>query len=569
MRGGTLEHLCANQGEVGMKITRRKAIKTLAGVAPGAMLGKFAHSRAVRDFESQSFALSQPRAAGAQVGAAASADLAIEKGPFEGTRESLAKYEIPKWFEDAKFGIWAHWGPQSAVEQGDWYAREMYIQGTRQYEYHLGRYGHPSKIGYKDLCPDWKAREFDPEHLIKLYKRAGAKYFMSMGVHHDNFDLWNSKYTRWNAVKMGPEKDIVGMWRDAARKHDLRFAVSDHLWISYKWFAVSHGSDTTGPMAGVPYDGVNPEYADLYHDAGCARWAHAAKPEQFGWNDEGVPEAWKQHWFERIRDLVDSYQPDLLYSDGPIPFEDYGTKIVANLYNLSARLNGGRVEAVYTSKQKEDSAEGLCVLDFERGLPNEILQHHWQTDTCIGSWHYDINLYRDHKYKTPKTVIDLLVDIVSQNGNLMLNFPLPNSGVPDPDEMKVLEAVTGWMGVNSEGIYATRPWKVYGEGPSFASAKPGAAFNERARKPLTADDVRFTTKGNTLYAFVMGWPESEVKIKALGSASVEKAGKIANVELLGYGGRLDWKQQAEALRVTLPPGAKHSDYAVTLKVTRT
>jgi alpha-L-fucosidase len=522
-------------------------MKFLAGAAPSLMLAR--HLRA-------------------QTGLPADrqATLEIEPGLFVGTRESLAKYEIPQWFQDAKFGIWAHWGPQSAVEQGDWYARNMYIQGSPQYNYHVGRYGHPSKIGFKDLCPDWKAREFDPEHLMGLYKRAGAKYFMSMGVHHDNFDLWNSKYTRWNAVQEGPHRDIVGLWRDAARKQGLRFGVSDHLWISYKWFAVSHGSDRSGPMAGVPYDGVNPENADLYHDAGCAEWAHAEKPEQFGWNDTGIPEAWKRHWFLRIRDLVDSYQPDLLYSDGPIPFEDFGSSIVANLYNLSARLHGGNVEAVYTSKWPEDSAVGTCVLDIERGLANQIRPHHWQTDTCIGSWHYDINIYRDHKYKTPKTVVDLLVDIVSQNGNLMLNFPLPNSGVPDPDELKVLEAITAWMGVNSEGIYSTRPWKILGEGPSTENQKPGGGFNEGGRKPLSAEDVRFTTKGNALYAFVMGWPEKTAAVKALGTASAQAPGKIANVELLGYGGRLEWKQEPDALRVTLP-ATPPSDFAVTLKVT--
>jgi alpha-L-fucosidase len=526
-----------------MKITRRRAVQALAVAGPALLLAR-----------------NLPAQAG-------QARLEIEKGPFEGTRESLAHYEIPQWFRDAKFGIWAHWGPQSAVEQGDWYARNMYIQGNRQYEYHVGRYGHPTKIGYKDLCQDWKAREFDPEYLMGLYKRAGAKYFMSMGVHHDNFDLWNSKYTSWNAVKVGPGKDIVGLWRDAARRHDLRFGVSEHLWISYKWFATSHGCDRIGPRAGVPYDGANPECASLYHDAGCAQWANAYNPDQFGWNDTGIPEEWKQHWFLRIRDLVDNYQPDLLYTDGPMPFEHYGASLVAHLYNLSARLHSGKVEGVYTSKRPEDCATGTCVLDIERGLANQIRPNHWQTDTCIGEWHYDINIYRDHKYKTSKMVVDLLVDIVSQNGNLMLNFPLPNSGALDPDELKVLEGITAWMGVNGEGIYATRPWKIYGEGPSTKNVKAGGGFNERARRALTAEDVRFTTRGNALYAFVMGWPEKEAVVRTLGTASPQSPGKIANVELLGYGGRLDWKQEVARLRVPLPVGAKTSDYGVTLKVT--
>jgi alpha-L-fucosidase len=521
-----------------VKITRRSAMKVLAGAAPALVLG-----RNLR----------------AQTG------LEIEKGPFVGTQESLEKYEVPEWFKDAKFGMWAHWGPQSAVEQGDWYARNMYIQGSRQYNYQVSYYGHPSKVGYKNLCPKWKAADFDPDHLIGLYKRAGAKYFMSMGVHHDNFDLWNSKYTPWNAVKVGPHKDIVGLWRDAVRKHGLRFGVSEHLWISYKWFAVSHGSDRTGPLAGVPYDGANPAYADLYHDARCAVWAHDDKPSQFGWNDTGIPDAWKRQWFLRIRDLVDNYQPDLLYTDGPLPFENYGYSIVANLYNLSAKRHGGKVEAVYTSKRPEDCATGACVLDFERGLANEIRPAPWQTDTCIGDWHYDINIYHEHQYKTPKKVVDMLVDIVSQNGNLMLNFPLPNSGQLDPDELKVLEGITGWMAVNSEGIYGTRPWKIYGEGPSTQSAKPGGGFNENKLSAYTAEDVRFTTKGNLLYAFLMGWPQKEAVVKALGTSSPQAPGKIAHVELLGYGGRLHWRQEASSLRVQLP-AQPPSDYAAALKV---
>lgn len=514
-----------------MKTTRRTALKVLAGAAPALLL-----NRPLR---------------------AQSSDLEIVRGPFQGTRESLRQYHIPEWFRDAKFGIWAHWGPQSGIEQGDWYARNMYIQGSRQYQYQVATYGHPSKVGYKDLVPTWKAAEFDPEHLISLYKKAGAKYFMSMGVHHDNFDLWNSRYTRWNAVNMGPKRDIVGLWERAARRHGLRFGVSEHLWISYKWFAVSHGSDKTGSLAGVSYDGVNPAYADLYHDASCAEWASG----KFGWNEDGIPDAWRHHWFLRIKDLVDKYHPDLLYTDGALPFEEYGCSAVANLYNLSAKLHGGPVEAVYTSKRPEDCETGTCVLDFERGLANAIRPQPWQTDTCIGEWHYR----RGIKYKTPKTVIDMLVDIVSQNGNLMLNFPLPNNGVLDPDEMKVLEAITAWMAVNSEGIYSTRPWKIYGEGPSVATEGPGGKFNEKARKPLTAADVRFTQKGKTLFAFVMGWPGKEAVIKALGTASPQSPARIENVTLLGHHGRLRWKQEAAGLRVELP-AQPPSEHATTLQV---
>ena len=241
--------------------------------------------------------------------------------------------------------------------------------------------------------------------------------------------------------------------------------------------------------------------------------------------------------------------------------QDYGIE-----NNLSAKLHGGQTEAVYTSKRPEDCAVGTCVLDFERGLANQIRPAPWQTDTCIGEWHYNREVHEKHGYKSAKTVVDMLVDIVSQNGNLLLNFPLPNSGQLDSDELEVLAGITGWMKVNSEGIYGTRPWKIYGGGPSTEAEKPGGGFNENKRQPLTAEDVRFTTKGNTLYAFIMGWPEKKAVVQALGTATPQSPGKIVNVELLGHQGRLVWAQEATGLRVQLP-GQKPSDYAITLKVT--
>ena len=350
-----------------MSMTRRTAIKLMAGAVP-------ALSTALSFAADQSESMPE-----------------ILPGPFQGTRESLQAYKVPDWFRDAKFGIWAHWGPQSAAECGDWYARNMYIQGERQYKYHVEHYGHPSKFGFKDIIPTWKADRFDPDFLMDLYKKAGAKYFMSMGVHHDNFDLWNSKHTRWNAVNMGPKKDIVGLFRQAAMKQGLRFGVSDHLWISYKWFGVSHLSDKEGPLAGVPYDGVDPQYADLYHD-------NKNPSPKNDWNENGIPESWKQHWFLRIKDLVDQYQPDLLYCDGHIPFGQYGLNILAHLYNQSAKLHGGDVQSIYTSKRKEDSQVGTCLFDVERGVVSNIWPNPWQTDTCVGGWHYQ----KGAKYKSPK-----------------------------------------------------------------------------------------------------------------------------------------------------------------------
>jgi alpha-L-fucosidase len=513
-----------------MRITRRRAVSVLAGALPAL--------RGIPQLPAQG-------------------DPQIARGPFEPTEKSLAAYEAPKWFRDAKFGIWAHWGPQSSVEAGDWYARNMYIPGEPQYQHHLDHYGHPSKFGYKDLVPLWNGAQFDPGHLMGLYQKAGARYFMSMGVHHDNFDLWNSRYNRWNAVNMGIKKDVVGLWGQAARQHGLKFGVSDHLWISYKWFAVSHMADTSGPLANVPYDGANPQFESLYHRIDDPRVLKI----KFDWNDEFIPQSWKEHWFLRIKDLVDNYQPDLLYCDGPLPFEDWGVRLLAHFYNSNASSHSGKVEAVYTSKRPEDSGAGLCILDRERGVLEDIWPHPWQTDTCIGDWHYK----RGMTYKTPKTVVDMLVDIVSKNGNLMLNFPLPNSGMLDERELAVLSGISDWMAVNSEAIHATRPWKVSGQTGPLAPPAEDASFNESKRRTLTAQDVRFTRKGETLYAFVMGWPEKQAVIPQLSAKSSYVRGKIENVELLGHAGKLKWSRDDSALSIALPE-SKPCDHAIVFRI---
>jgi len=480
----------------------------------------------------------------------------IQDGPFKGTRASLQSYVIPEWFRDAKFGIWAHWGPQSAIEAGDWYARNMYQQGHEQYKHFVAHYGHPSKIGYKDTIPKWKAEQFDADHLMGLYKKAGAKYFMSMGVHHDNFDLWNSKHNPWNAVKMGPKIDIVGMWKKAAQKNGLKFGISDHLWISPKWFSTSKGADKDGPFAGIAYDGANPAFNGLY-----GNFQKVYADPNLSWNEDGIPDSWKKHWYLRIKDLVDNYEPDLLYCDGAIPFEGHGLNILAHLYNQSAAKHGGITQSVYTSKRAEDAQVGTCVYDVERGVVDSIWPRPWQTDTCIGD-HYNRNVVGH--YKTPKTVVDMLVDIVSRNGNLMLNFPLPASGMLDNDELNTLDGITKWMAVNSEAIYATRPWKIYGISPP-AVVPTGTSFNESKRQDLSFNDIRFTTKGKTLYTFFMGWPQSgQILIRPLAENNPQKTGKIENIELLGYG-KVEFTRDNDGLKVSLPSN-EPCEHAYALKI---
>jgi len=470
---------------------------------------------------------------------------AIAPGPFKPSAESLKQYQFPEWFRDAKLGIWAHWGPQAVPMFGDWYAKNLYIQGHAQYKDHLERFGHPTKAGYKDIIPLWKAEKWDPDRLMALYKKAGAHYFVSMGVHHDNFDLWNSTHQEWNAVKMGPHRDVVGDWQRAAKKQGLRFGVSEHLGASFTWFQDSHRSDKTGPFASVAYDGADPRYENLYH------WP--AAPDDKAWYTKDP--RWHREWFRRIKDLVDQYQPDLLYTDGGVPFgNETGLSLIAHLYNSSISRGGGKPDVVYTCKQK---SEGGWVEDLERGVMPGIRPYPWQTDTSIGDWYYN----RTWKYRGADWVIHMLVDIVSKNGNLLMNVVQRPDGSLDPEAEKVLAEMASWIAINGEAIYGTRPWLVHGEGPVRAQ---GGHFKEDFA--YTAKDLRFTSKGDqTLYVLALGWPDDrKLVIRALAKAS-GVTGKIDQVDLLGHPGPLKWTHDDAGLAVDLPD-RKPCDYAVALKI---
>jgi alpha-L-fucosidase len=450
-----------------------------------------------------------------------------KEGPFKPTGESLKHYQYPAWFRDAKFGIWAHWGPQAVPRQGDWYARKMYEEGSADYKYHIAHYGHPSKFGYKDIIPLWKAQRWDPDKLMQLYKKAGAKYFVSMATHHDNFFLWNSKIHKWNAVNYGPHKDVVGIWEKAARKEGLRFGVSEHLAASFTWFQSSHGADTTGTFKGVLYDGANPMYQDLYHakaDSGDNGWLSTNKE-------------WQREWLFSIKELIDNYHPDLLYSDSKLPFGGYGETLLAHFYNQDITQNKGKLEAVYTCKEP---SEGMYVQDLERGVKDTISALPWQTDTSIGDWFYRTG----QKYKSATEVIQMLVDIVSKNGNLLINIVQTPEGDLEPDVINIVNEIGMWTSVNGEGIYGTRPWKIYGERPG--TAVKSSNFNENQLK-YSARDIRFTTKDSDLYAFCLGRPVTDIKIKSLGKDSKNLNKKITSVTLLGSTAKPEWKQEDDAL----------------------
>jgi alpha-L-fucosidase len=467
---------------------------------------------------------------------------------FQPTEESLKQYQCPDWFRDAKLGIWAVWGPESVPMQGDWYARNMYLPDHPQHKFHLEHYGHPSKFGFKDIIPLWKAEKWDPDQLMTLYKRAGAKYFCMIAEHHDNFDCWNSKFQRWNSVNMGPKRDIAGQWQRAAEEQGLRFGMTEHLAASWWFFGSAKSADSQGPLAGVPFDGADPRYADLY-------WIGNERPkEQF--YCPHAPAQVKQAWFDRIKDMIDRYHPDLLYSDSPLPYPDeFGRRLLAHYYNDSLRRHAGRVEVVYNCKE---NSQGKWVQDLERGVMDKICSVPWQTDTCVGGWYYDENLAKAHGYKSARFVLQMLADIVSKNGNLLLNFPPRPDGTLDNDELEILAEMASWMPINGEAIFGTRPWKIFGESPRRIL---GGMFNED-RLQYAASDIRFTTKGDTLYALALAWPgDRRLVVKSL----AQPAGEISAVRLLGHSGALQWKQTAGGLVVTLPE-QKPCEHVFVLKI---
>jgi alpha-L-fucosidase len=460
--------------------------------------------------------------------------LDTQKGPFEPMWNSLRTFTCPAWFRDAKLGIWAHWGPQVVPQYGDWYARRMYEEGSDQYLYHWRQYGHPSKFGYKDIVKLWKAERFDPEALMDLYAAAGAKYFVAQAAHHDNFDNWDSKHNPWNAVRVGPKKNICALWQAAARKRGLRFGLTEHLGATYSWWASNKGADASGPYAGVPYDGNDPAYESLYLP-NRDEFAKQNRP----WLTANT--WWHEHWFKRVKDLIDQHQPDLLYSDSVLPFDDVGLSAVAHLYNTSAKLHGGANEAVYNQKDTKPEVYTIGVLDIERGGLTGIAEHPWQTDTCVAGWFYDVRA----RYKTPRHVIAMFIDIVSNNGNLLLNFTQRADGTLDDECTYILKRMADWIGDNGEGIYATRPWKRSNEGPTTDDSK---GFDEPELK-WTEEDFRFTTKGEDVYAFIMKWPNSaRVCIKSLASG---EGAKVRDVALLGSDGSLPFTQDAGGLYVDL------------------
>jgi len=504
-------------------------------------------------------------------------------GPVAPTWESLAAhYRVPDWFRDAKFGIWAHWGPQCQPEWGDWYARMLYephrqewMKGETAYEHHLKHYGHPSRTGFLDIIGQWKAQNWRPEELIRRYAKAGARYFFAMSSHHDNFDNFASAHHQWNSTRVGPKKDILGGWAPVVRAAGLKFGVSNHSSHAWHWYQTAYGYDAEGPVRGHRYDaywlrkqhgrgkfweGLDPQelYTGAYRDfvppdgittnAAMAAW-HGSRDGQWIETPPPLNPGFVRNWLLRQNQMVDDYKPDLVYFDDTgLPLGQAGLKATAHYYNSALRRHG-EMNVVLFGKKLEGIQRRAIVEDVERGVLDEIRPEPWQTDTCIGSWHYSRQLYQDNGYKQPKLVIQMLSDIVSKNGNLLLNVPVRGDGTIDEKEEAIVDRIAVWTARNGEAIFGTRPWRKFGEGPTLPP--PPGMFSEGKLKPFTAEDVRFTKKGETLYAIFLDWPKAESAIRSLGGTALPEAA-IERIDLLG-GPQVPFRRDADALRLTLPP----------------
>ena len=485
----------------------------------------------------------------------------IQKGKYKPTWESLSNYECPAWFRDAKFGIWAHWGPQCQPEYGDWFARRMYEQDSDAYTFSKEARNPQKDFGFKDWIREWKAERWDPERLVKLYQDCGARYFFALANHHDNFDLWDSKYQPWNSVSLGPQKNIIAGWAAACRKLGMPLGLSVHAAHAWTWYETARGADTSGTFKGQPYDGcltkadgkgtwwdgLDPQ--DLYEQ----RHTRSKNNGEWDWNPTQVTlpdQAYCDRFYNRTMDLINKYDPSVVYFDDTVlplyPFSDVGLQLTAHLYNKSMARNGGRNEVVVTGKVLKEWHKKALMWDVERGTPDRIQPQAWQTCTCIGSWHYDKRRFFDGTYKTAQAVIQTLVDVVSKNGNLLLSVPVKGDGTIDSLEYKVVCEVGTWLKANGESIYGTRPWVIFGEGPAVDSPQPlkDQGFNE-GKVTFTSADIRYVRKGKTLYATTLCAPQpsSMVTLKA-----VKKARRVS---LLGHG-KVAFRQTKHGLSVTLP-----------------
>ena len=465
-------------------------------------------------------------------------DRVIAQGPYKDTWESLGNFQVPDWYRNAKFGIFIHWGVYSVPSYAsEWYSRSMYIQGTREFEHHVKTYGPQKDFGYKDFIPMFKAEKFSADAWAELFQKAGAKYVVPVAEHHDGFQMYQSDISHWNAAEMGPCRNVLGELKEAVEKRGMTLGASTHR-VEH-WFFMSHGkefdSDIKEPM----------QRGDFY-------WPAMPEQNHHDLYSEPTPtQEFLEDWLCRCCEIVDKYRPKLVYFDWWIQHhavKPYLKKFAAYYYNRAAEW-GVQVAINY---KHEAFMFGCAVPDVERGQFAEIKPFFWQTDTAIArnSWCYT----EGNDFKSAKDLICDLVDIVSKNGTLLLNVgPKPDGTISDEDTA-VLTAIGDWMAVNSEAIYGTKVWRKYGEGPT--KVKEGQ-FTDGAEKVFTAEDIRFTVKGENLYCTVLSWPEDgHVVIKSLGHSAdanlPEFHGTVKDVDVLGCAEKPIWERKEGGLHVTMP-----------------
>ena len=471
------------------------------------------------------------------------------KGAFRPDWESLQHFEVPEWYKDAKFGIFIHWGVYSVPAFGsEWYPRMMYSQGSPEFKHHVATYGTQDKFGYKDFIPKFKAESFDPAAWARLFKEAGAKYVVPVFEHHDGFAMYDCGVSDWTAAKMGPKRDLQGDLATAVRAEGLHLGASSHR-VEHNFF-LGVGREFTS-------DVNDPQYAAFYGPA--HHWLVNRNGTPLNNDFTYVSEAWTRDWLARSAEIVEKYKPEIMYFDwwdGQPSVRRELTRFAAFYYN-TVQANG-KPAGVINYKDyamQEDSG----VLDIERGQLGGIRPKYWQTDTSVSnkSWGYIEN----DTFKTPEFVVHQLVDIVSKNGNLLLNIG-PKSDGTIPDEVQqVLRNVGSWLKVNGEAIYGTRPWRIFGEGPTKVAE---GSFHDTDIQPYTPEDIRFTTKGRLLYAIELGWPTTgELVIHSLASGVGQE--KVQSVELLGQDTKLDFQQRGDGLHISLP-AAVPGKYAFAYRV---
>jgi alpha-L-fucosidase len=468
---------------------------------------------------------------------------------FAANWDSLKRHKPPAWFDDAKFGIYFHWGPYCVPAfDYEWYSRNMYIEGQRANKYHNLVYGPPSKFGYKDFIPFFRAEKFDPNEWAALLRKSGAKFAGPVTEHCDGFSMWDSKVNKWNAAAMGPRRDVVGELSRAIRNQGMRFiATFHHQWL-WGWY----------PTTDKSVDASDPMYAGLYGPPAPGSPFDYDKP----WSTLAPPtQAFQDTWAAKVREVIDSYQPSLIWFDDRLSIID--ERHLCDLFSYYYNQGEQWGEEVSVTYKEDELPSGVGLLDLERGRLDKLAPFKWLTDDAIDwdSWSHVQNA----RYKTAGRIVGELVDIVSKNGNLLLDITPTAEGVMPAPVVERLLAIGKWLEANGEAVYGTRPWKVFGEGPTQVK---GGLMQEEKTPDFVAQDIRFTSRWKTLYAIALDWPQnsSDLVIKSLNTNdSLLANGEIANVALLGSDAMLSWEHSHEGLRIKLPQD-KSGDFAYVFRI---